>query len=162
MRFFTLLIGIIFIPMSHAQNITNTNLSPLYDSLVDSLIVDAEKILKVKAPNEKPKILVAPREKIKELYCEGLTKCNVVAVTNRETGEIIVSEGFSPNNAISVSILFHELVHWFQVKHKMFISETDCLNWSNAEMHAYTAQSVWLESLGLKGFKVPDLTTQCY
>ena len=110
--------------------------------------MDVEKILKVKAPNEKPKIMVAPREKIKELYCEDLNKCNVVAVTNRETGEIIVSEGFIPNNAFSVSILFHELVHWFQVKHKMFTTESDCLNWSKAEIHAYKAQAngwkVWV------------------
>jgi len=162
MRLFTLLILLLLASVGHAQEITKTKLSQnTYDVTVRYLLEDIKQILETDLPDEQPEIYIASITDIQRAYCDEKQNCNVAAITDRKTGEIVVSTAFIPNNLISVSILFHELVHWVQVKKGMFKDETECMFWAKSEMHAYQAQSKFVAKYDGKGFVVPDLTGQC-
>lgn len=162
MRLLAFLAMFFFTCAGHTEEISKTRISPnIYDATVEPLLVDIKTILNVDLPNGKPDVFIAPLSEIQKAYCEHDRACNVAAITNRETGDIIMTTGFIPNNLISVSILFHELVHWVQVKNGMFINETECMFWAKSEMHAYQAQSKFIEKNGGRPFDVPDLTVQC-
>lgn len=162
MRTLAFLALFFFTCAGHTQEITKTRMSQnIYDATVKNLLDDVRLILDTELPSEPPEIFIAPISEIQEAYCEEKTYCNVAAVTDRKTGEIIMSTGFIPNNLISVSILFHELIHWVQVKKGMFKNESECMFWAKSEMHAYQAQSRFIAKYDGKGFEVPNLTEQC-
>ena len=162
MRLLAFLAMFFFACAGHTQEITKTRISQnIYDATVEPLLSEIRQILNTDLPDGKPDVFIAPISEIQRVYCEPNTSCNVAAITNRETGDIIMTTGFIPNNLISVSILFHELVHWVQVKKGMFKDEPECLFWAKSEMHAYKAQSKFIEKNGGRPFEVPDLTEQC-
>lgn len=162
MKHILTLLMLFFVSTGHAQEITKTELPKIiYDNTVEQLLRDVKEILDVELPDEKPKIYVASIEQIRNVYCEEKTHCNVGAITDRTNGDIILNVGFLPNNLYTVSILFHELVHWVQVKNKMFENETECMFWAKSEMHAYQAQSKFIEKNGGRPFEISDLTLEC-
>lgn len=129
--------------------------------LVDNLLEDMKTILQISLPLERPTIYLTNREQIMEAYCEAKYRCNVVAVTDNKTGVIYLDAKTELNNIYSVSVLYHELVHFVQIKNNMFNNLDDCNRWAASEMHAYKAQSDWLIYHNMRGFKVPDLSQQC-
>jgi hypothetical protein len=162
MRILAFLALFFFTCAGYSQEITKIKISQnIYDATVKYLLEDVRLILDTDLPSEQPEIYIAPITAIQDAYCEEKRHCNVAAVTDRKTGEIVMSTGFIPNNLISVSILFHELVHWVQVKKGMFKNESECMLWAKSEMHAYQAQSKFVAKYDGKGFEVPDLTEQC-
>lgn len=135
-----------------------------YANVIAPLLPVVEEITRLPVPlnHELPVVYLAPREYIEKLYCGPKTAyCGVAAVTDEQTGEITLSSGLSPGNLLGISVIFHELVHWAQIKNHLFDDEADCAHWAKREMHAYTAQSRFLESHGHRGFSVPDLLSSC-
>lgn len=133
----------------------------LINPLVDGLLDEIQLLLDLKIPTERPLIFLTSKEEIVKSYCDTTDKCNVVAVTDNKTGIIYLDAMMEFNNVYNVSILYHELVHFVQIKNNMFSNLTDCKKWAASEMHAYKAQSDWLIYHNVRGFKVPDLSVQC-
>lgn len=134
----------------------------IYQAIVNSLLVDLTHIMATPLPEGVPEINLASYDQIRSAYCDQKTQCSAIAaITNRTTGEIIMNESFIPNNLFAVSILFHELVHWVQVKKQWFNDLPDCQRWAQQEMQAYRAQAIWLREHGHPGFDVPNLLEQC-
>ena len=133
-----------------------------YANVIAPLLPVIEEITRLPVPHELPVVYLAPREYIEKLYCSPKTAyCGVAAVTDELTGEITLSSGLSPGNLLGISVIFHELVHWAQIKNHLFDDEADCAHWAKREMHAYTAQSRFLDAHGVHGFHVPDLLSSC-
>ena len=146
-----------------AADINKTPLPPiLYQNLIERLIPEVTEITRLPVPDEKPQVFVADRNQIELAYCGNQQHdCHVAAITDDKTGEIILSPALLQLNVFTASVVFHELVHWAQVKNGMFTDEPDCIHWAKSEMHAYTAQSRFLEKQAGRGFPVPDLLAQC-
>lgn len=162
MRTIAFLALVFFTCVGHTEEISKVRISQnIYDATVLPLLNDLKTILDTDLPDKNPEVYIASIEEIQKAYCASDIPCNVAAITNRNTGVIIMTTGFIPNNLISVSILFHELVHWVQVKKGMFKDEPECLFWAKSEMHAYKAQSKFIEKNGGRPFDVPDLTKKC-
>lgn len=133
----------------------------LYEAMVIPLLKDVEKMLNIDLGDDRPQIFTASREQISLAYCEDGSHCSVMAVTNRRTGEIYLSMGFSPNNLMMASVLFHELVHWVQVTKGYWAKDPDCVRWAKQEMQGYRLQSIWLVRNGGRTFEIPNLMDQC-
>lgn len=136
-------------------------MQPLHQAMIQNLLPELQEVLAEPLPQEQPLISLAPAEELQRLYCADNTACGVAAVTNRETGEIILQDSFIPNTLFAVSIVFHELVHWVQVKKNKYRALDDCHRWAMMEMEAYHAQARFLQRHGHRGFSVPNLTHQC-
>jgi len=134
---------------------------PAFDSLISLLLDDIRTILSISITSENPSVYFADNREIAEAYCRPNEQCNVVAITDEKTGVIYITSGLELNNPYNVSILFHELVHFVQVKNKMFDNLDGCERWAAAEHHAYSAQSNWLRHNNLPGFKVPNFSEKC-
>lgn len=146
----------------HAEEINKSGLlKPIHEQTVTNLLPDLAEILGEPLPDERPVVTLASRDEIQRAYCIEGAACGVAAITNRDTGEIVLHEGFMPNSLFSVSILFHEMVHWVQVKRKKYRDLPDCERWATMEMEAYTAQAQFLRKHGHRGFEVPNLMHQC-
>lgn len=165
MRIFITLVLLVLSSTGHTQQdikMTKIPLNPvLYNAMVEPMVKDLEKLLNIDLGPDRPKIYMAPREQIAEAYCEGNTNCSVAAVTDRRTGEIYMTLGFAPNNLMMSSILFHEIVHWAQVKNGWWKNDPDCVRWAKQEMQGYRLQSVWLVMNGGRAFEIPNLMDQC-
>lgn len=145
---------------AHATDIDRL-MRPLHQALITNLLPELVEITSETLPPDMPQVRVAPAEELQRLYCAEKTACGVAAVTNRETGEIILQDSFIPNTLFAVSIVFHELVHWLQVKKGKYRDLNDCTRWAMMEMEAYHAQARFLRRHGHPGFAVPNLTHQC-
>lgn len=148
----------------YAQNIDKAPLPPfLYEQLIKPLLQEVPEITKLNLPKEEPKVFISSRESIEELYCKnGKNTCHVAAVTDDKTGEILLSPALIMQiNVFTASVVFHELVHFTQIKNHLFENESNCKHWAKSEMHAYTAQSNFLIKHGVSGFEVPNLLRQC-
>lgn len=156
-----LLPAIMIVALSGAPNAVGNLMQPLHQAMIQNLLPELEEILAEPLPQEQPSISLAPAEQLQRLYCADNTACGVAAVTNRETGEIILQDSFIPNTLFAVSIVFHELVHWVQVKKHKYRDLDDCHRWAMMEMEAYHAQSRFLQRHGHRSFSVPNLTHQC-
>lgn len=134
----------------------------LINPLIDELLSDAESLLSLKIPEERPEVILTTKDQLVKAYCENRNVCNVAAVTDNKTGKIYLDIGLELNNVYNVSLLYHELIHFIQVKNKLYDHLNDCERWALSEMHAYKAQSQWLIVHGFRGFRVPDLSDQCH
>lgn len=162
MRLIILLAVLVVGPASHAYEINKREMpKPIYEAVVGTLLPELSQILNMPLPADPPKISIASAQEIQKAYCKEDESCSVAAITNRDTGEIVLHEGFIPNNLFSVSILVHELVHWVQVKNQWFADQKDCDKWAMQEMQAYHVQAQWLSKHGHPGFHVPNLRAQC-
>jgi len=134
----------------------------MYQNLIIPLLPEVREFTRMALPDELPKVFMASKKDIEQAYChDSKHDCHVAAITDDKTGEIIISPALLQLNLFTASVVFHELVHWAQVKNHMFSDEADCVHWAKSEMHAYTAQSRFLEHHGGRGFPVPDLLAQC-
>lgn len=133
----------------------------LINPLVDELLLEINQLLKLNIPEERPEVYLSSRDQIVKAFCDNDKPCNVAAVTDNKSGIIYLDTKLELNSIHNVSILYHELVHFIQIKNNMFSSLSECHKWAAAEMHAYKAQSDWLIYHGMKGFPVPDLSKQC-
>ena len=149
--------------VSNAKDIVRTPLPDIfYQRIIIPLIPQVLEITRLPTPHELPIIYLADREDIQTLYCsEDTPQCSVAAVTDDKTGEITLSRELLMTNLVTISVIFHELVHWAQVKNHLFEDEADCAHWAKSEMHAYTAQSRFLIFNGGHGLIVPNLLEQC-
>jgi hypothetical protein len=149
--------------VSNAKDIVRTPLPDIfYQRVIVPLIPQVLEITRLPTPPELPTIYLASRQDIQSLYCSLDTpNCGVAAVTDDKTGEITLSQELIMANLITVSVIFHELVHWAQIKNHLFEDEADCAHWAKSEMHAYTAQSRFLMLNGAHGLIVPNLLEQC-
>lgn len=163
MKLFWLVVALFVGCTSYAHDINKRPMpDSIYQTMIAPLLTDLSHILGITLPDGMPKIYLASGEEIRGAYCGDRHNCsNIAAITNRDTGEIIMNESFIPNNLFAVSILFHELVHWVQIKHRWFNDLPDCERWAQQEMQAYRAQAGWLRQHGHPGFEVPDLAQQC-
>lgn len=162
MKKIILLIGLLVSPMSHSHDLYEKPISPImYENVIIPLLREIEPISGVKLPDSMPNVFVASRRAIEKAYCKGEESCNVAAITDDKTGDIILSPALLQLNLFTVSVIFHELVHWAQVKNNMFVETDECVHWAKSEMHAYNAQSKFLMKHGVRGLDVPDLLTQC-
>lgn len=134
---------------------------PMIRPLVQELLEEASLLLKINIPSEFPIIYLASREEIINEFCKENEPCSVVAITDGNTGIIYLDAKMELNNIYNVSVLYHELIHFLQVKNNMFVNLEGCHKWAAAEMHAYKAQSQWLNHHLKPGFRVPDLNAQC-
>lgn len=163
-KFFTLVL-FLWVSTGHAQQdikMDKTLINPLlYKANILPLLKDIEYMLAIDLQGELPIVYTAPRDQIARAYCEGESSCSVAAVTDRRTGEIYVIPGLIVNNLGAASVVFHELVHWVQVKQGWWKEDPDCVRWAKQEMHAYKLQSVWLVRNGARAFEVPNLLDQC-
>jgi hypothetical protein len=159
MFFLTLMVAV----QSHAQEISKTPIPPImYENLIRPLMTEITEITRLPLPKEQPKVYLASRQAIEEAYCKNAGHdCHVAAITDDKTGEILISPTLLQINLFTASVVFHELVHWAQVKNGMFKNESDCRHWAKSEQHAYTAQSRFLQKHGAAGFAVPNLLEQC-
>lgn len=133
----------------------------LYQANILPLLEDLESMLNIDLKGEKPVIYVASLEEVAKVYCPDNEKCSIAAVTDRNTGEIYITLGLIINNLGAASVVFHELVHWVQVKQGWWKEDSDCVRWAKQEMHAYKMQSLWLVSNGGKPFQIENLIAQC-
>jgi hypothetical protein len=130
--------------------------------LIDDLLSEIKLLLDLKIPENRPEVYLTNKEQLMNAYCENKKSCGVAAVTDKDTGIIYLDAMMEFNNVYNASIFYHELVHYVQVKNNMFVGLSECERWAASEMHAYRAQSSWLEYHGARGFKVPDLSAQCH
>lgn len=155
------LVALLFLYTSSAYSITGYKPpDQLYGPLINQLLEEIKVLLGLEVPSEQPQVLVTTREQLVEAYCNK-DVCNVAAVTDSKSGIIYIDSKLELGNIYNVSILYHELVHFVQIKKGMFVNLNDCERWAAAEMHAYKAQSDWLQYHDVRGFNVPDLTIQC-
>jgi len=163
MRRCLVLLLLLTVSISNAKDIEREPLPEVfYQRIINTLIPEVLELTRLPTPLEPPVIYLAPREYIQSLYCREDTKnCGVAAVTDDKTGEITLSQELLSYNIITISVIFHELVHWAQVKNHLFEDEADCAHWAKSEMHAYTAQSRFLIVHTGRGFAVPNLLEQC-
>lgn len=147
----------------YAQDLDKIELSPLlYENLITPLLVEVIEISGLKMPTDKPIVYIAHRHQIQKVYCtDNTTNCTVAAITDEETGEIYLSHALLQTNLFTVSVIFHELVHFVQIKNKLFQEYSGCVYWAKSEMHAYSLQSKFLVKHGTNGFVVPNLLDQC-
>jgi len=157
------LLALLVTARSHAQEISKTPIPPImYENLIRPLMTEITEITRLPLPKEQPKVYLASRQAIEAAYCKDVNHdCHVAAITDDETGEILISPALLQINLFTASVVFHELVHWAQVKNNLFKNEPDCLHWAKSEQHAYTAQSNFLKKHGSTGFAVPNLIEQC-
>jgi riboflavin synthase len=148
---------------SQAEDISRTPVPPMfYQAVIEPLIPEVTAITRLPVPPDMPNVYMASRQSIEQAYCGNAKHdCHVAAITDDKTADIVISPALLQVNLFTASVIFHELVHWAQVKNHMFTDEADCAHWAKSEMHAYTAQSRFLESHGGRGFAVPDLLAQC-
>ena len=133
-----------------------------YQHIIQPLLPEIEIITRLPLPSTLPVVYLARRADIQAVYCNADSReCSVAAVTDARTGDITLSQELLMSNLVTISVVFHELVHWAQIKNHLFDDEADCAHWAKSEMHAYTAQSRWLALHGAHGFAVPDLLTTC-
>lgn len=163
MKIIILLLGVLAAFGSQARDLEKNPLPPImYENLVIPLLSEVTAITGLSLPDERPKVYLASRHAIEEAYCSEERKdCHVAAITDDDTGDIFLSPVLLQINVLTASVIFHELVHWAQIKNKMFVNEPSCLHWAKSEMHAYGAQSKFLEKHTGNGFEVPDLLSQC-
>jgi hypothetical protein len=150
-------------PAGQAEPIAKSPLPPVfYQNLIEPLMTEITEITRLPLPKERPQVYIVSQVQIQESYCQSQQHdCHVAAITDDKTGEIMLSPALLQINLFTVSVIFHELVHWAQVKNHLFSDEPDCLHWAKSEIHAYTAQSRFLEKHNGHGFAVPDLLAQC-
>lgn len=163
MRNILLLLGLALATQSHAKDLERTPIPPImYDNVIRTLMTEVTTMSGLPLPAEEPRVYLTSRHSIEENYCnESRKDCHVAAITDDETGEIYLSPVLLQINVLTASVIFHELVHWAQVKNHTFANEPDCFHWAKSEMHAYTAQSKFLEKHTGQGFEVPNLLDQC-
>jgi hypothetical protein len=158
-----LVLCLLYTAVSNAMDIERKPLPAVfYQRIIAPLIPEVLELTRLPLPPDPPVIYLSTRQTIQGLYCRDEYKnCAVAAVTDDKTGEITLSQELLSLNTITVSVIFHELVHWAQVKNHMFEDEADCAHWAKSEMHAYTAQSRFLIIHTGHGLTVPNLLEQC-
>jgi len=151
------------VSISNAKDIEREPLPEVfYHRIIEPLIPEVLELTRLPAPLDPPVVYLAPRDYIRSLYChEDVLNCGVAAITDDKTGEITLSQELIMTNIVTISVIFHELVHWAQVKNHLFENEADCAHWAKSEMHAYTAQSRFLILHTGHGLAVPNLLEQC-
>ena len=133
----------------------------LIKPLMESLLQDIKNNTTFRVPEERPKVFFSSIVQLSKAYCNLEEPCNVAAVTDSDTGNIYIRSNIALNNTFNISIFYHELIHFIQIKNNMYRDLKGCYKWAAAETQAYKAQSDWLTYKGFKGFVVPDLAIHC-
>lgn len=158
-----LLALLLMVPAALAQQLEARPLPQIYYSnLIKPLMEEIKTLTRLPLPRSQPRVFLADRRAIEQIYCpQQLHDCHVAAITDDKTGDIILSPELLQINVYTASVVFHELVHWAQVKNHLFAQDRGCVHWARSEQHAYTAQSRFLELHGARPLTVPDLMAQC-
>lgn len=134
----------------------------MVEKLVSELLEETADRLYVVKPQVLPKLIFATRAELQEKYCPTTLDCNVLAVHDMSNGSIHIWNQLQFSQALHISILVHELVHYIQYTNGWFEKNTtDCQRWARSEQQAYRVQSEWLSERGMRGFKSPVLEDQC-
>jgi hypothetical protein len=123
---------------------SNADVEPTTDE-ANSLVTDAESLMKLKGVGPKPLIKKKTVEELRQEFCNS-GKCNIVALYHSKYNEIWVRSDFDfSGDKYYESILLHESIHWIQYSNHLYENELkDCQLWLKREYEAYYLQGRWL------------------
>ena len=108
-----------------------------------SMLVYIHAHLGISGPIQPPDIEIIASQQLEQIACPD--GCSEIKGWTTPNNIVYLSADLDMNNSYDRSVIFHELVHHVQYRHKLSIERTDCLTWKAREAQAYQMQIEWLQ-----------------